>query len=179
MSKLTLVKPTIAELRQMIGASENQLQERSQFSLYPEGFSLGSVVEITGRGKTEWLASFLREQPTYKVAWVEKEISINPYALFQKQVDLRNILFIEAKNQIMWCLTQALGSGCFKVMITGDDHLSENEMRRIQLLSEKHQAHFFILGEQSSKTWVPSLKLKILKSKNQLNVSVIKKRGNR
>ncbi len=177
MSKLMLAKPTIAELRQMIGSRENQLRERSSFSLYPEGFSVGSVIEITGRGKTEWLASFLKEHPDYKVAWVESEISINPYALFQKQVDLKNILFIEAKNQVMWCLTQALGSGCFKVMITGDYQLTENEMRRCQLLSEKHQAHFFMLGEKSNETWIPSLKLKILKSQNQLKVSIIKKRG--
>ncbi len=181
MSKLMLAKPTIAELRQMIdqmiGSGENLRKERSSFSLYPEGFSLGSIIEITGRGKTEWLATFLREHPDYKVAWVEREISINPYALFQKQVELKNILFIEAKNQLMWCLTQAIGSGCFKVMITGEDQLNENEMRRCQLLSEKHQAHFFILGEKPNDSWVPNLKLKILKFENQLRVAVIKKRG--
>ncbi len=172
-----LAKPTIAELRQMIGSSENQIKERSDFSLYPTGFSLGSVIEITGSGKTELIAQFLKEHPDYKVAWVESEISINPYALFQKQVDLRNVLFIEARNQVMWCLTQALGSGCFKVMIMGDYKLNENEMRRCQLLSEKHQAHFFILGAKSNDTWVPSLKLKILKTQKQLQISIIKKRG--
>ncbi len=171
------MKATIAELRQLIRASENQLKERSSFSLYQDGFSLGSVIEITGRGKTELIVQFLNEHPDYKVVWVERELSINPYALFQKQVQLQNILFIEAKNQLMWSLTQALGSGCFKVVITGETQLNENEMRRLQLLSEKHQAHCFILGEKSNQTWIPSLKLKIIKSKSQLKISVLKKRG--
>ncbi len=177
MSALVLVKPTIAQLREMIGANENQIKERSSFSLYPDGFSQGSIVEITGRGKTQWLAHFLKEHPEEKVAWVESEISINPYALFQKSVRLKNILFIEAKDQVMWCLTQALESGCFKIFITGDYQFNENEMRRCQLLAERHQTHFFILAEKSHQTWVPSLKLQVLKVKQEFQVLTIKKRG--
>jgi len=161
----------------MIGASENQLRERSSFSLYHDGFVQGSVVEIVGRGKTQWLTRFLKEHPDYRVLWIESEISINPYALFQKEVDLKKILFIEAKNQVMWCLTQALESGCFKVFITGDYQFSEREMRRCQLLCERHQAHFFMLSEKSHSSWVPSLRLKILRIKDELKVLTIKKRG--
>ena len=189
MSSLALVKPTIAQLREMIGASENQLKERSSFSLYPEGFSQGSIVEVTGPGKTQWLATFLKEHPEDKVAWVEREISINPYALFQKQVVLKNILFIEAKEQMMWCLTQALESGCFKTFIVGDYPFNEKEMRRCQLLAERQQTHFFMLTENSdqvdqadrtgraNRSWVPGLKLQISKNKNELQVLTLKKRG--
>jgi hypothetical protein len=172
-----LVKPTIAQLREMIGASENQVREKSSFSLYPNGFSEGSIVEITGYGKTQWLASFLKEHPEDKVAWVESEMSINPYALFQQEVQLKNILFIEAKDQMMWCLTQALESGCFKIFVTGDHQFSENEMRRCQLLAERHRAHFFILAQEFHQTWVPILKLQVLKLDHGFKVFTLKKRG--
>ena len=178
---LTLVKPSLDELRQLIGSSESYEKAKSSFSLFSDGFPLGAVIEISGTGKTELVAQFLKEHPDFKIAWVEENISINPYALRQKGVKLNNLLFIEAKKELSWCLTQALNSNCFQAVITGDTKFSEKDLRRFQLLSEKCKSHFFLLSEKPHNSWVPHLQIEVSKSmakqKSDLNIHVLRKRG--
>lgn len=173
---LVLVKPSLQELRHLIGAVENQDRERSSFSLFPEGFARGSILELSGPGKTELTALFLREHPEFKVAWIEKELTINPYALLQKGVKTENILFIEAGKELSWCLTQALQSGCFQALIT-NTAFEEKDLRRYQLLAERSQAHFFLLSKEIHPSWVPNLQLKIQKKKQGLEIKTLRKRG--
>lgn len=174
---LNLVKPTIAELRQLIGATQSEARPRHQFSLYPEGFFEGSFVELTGAGKTEFIALFLQENPTLKVAWIEETITVNPYALRQKKVNLDNVIFIEGRKELTWCLTQVLGSGCFQIIITQNVKFTDKDLRRFQLLSEKSQSHFFLLSTTAVSSWVPHLQLKITKNKFDWNIQTLRKRG--
>jgi hypothetical protein len=174
---LVLIKPTIQELKDLIGDKRSYDNHRSVFSIYPDGFSLGSIIEICGSGKTKAIAQFLSENSQYQVAWVEEDISINPYALFQMGVNIKNILFIEAKKEINWCLNQILQSGCFKVVIAQSKKISEKDLRRYQLGSEKNQSHFFLLSETPHSSWVPQLQLKALKHKSSISLNVIRKRG--
>lgn len=179
---LALVKPSLQELRQLIGAVEHVERERSSFALFQEGFPKGAIIEVSGSGKTELVALFLKEHPDFKVAWIEKEITINPYALFQKGLKTENVLFIEAKEQLEWCLNQALQSGCFQAIVTTTEaatnsSFDEKDLRRYQLLSERSQAHFFLLSENLHQSWVPNLQLKVKKKKLGFNIETIKKRG--
>lgn len=178
---LVLVKPSLQELRQLIGSVETLQRERSSFSLFQEGFPKGCIIELAGPGKTEVVSHFLQEHPDFKVAWVEKEMSINPYALFQKGVRMENIIFIEAGKQLAWCLNQALQSGCFQALVTNTKFTNsmndEKEMRRYQLLAERSQAHFFLLSENLHQSWVPQLQLQIQKKKIGFNIETIKQRG--
>ncbi len=171
-----LFKPSIADLRQLIGAVDSFSTNTSSFSLYPSGIPKGAVTEIAGSGKTQFIARFLAEHPDYKAAWVEESITINPYALFQKHVNLNNILFIEAQKELPWVLSQALQSGCFKALITNVSFVSEKDLRRYQLLSEKSQAHFFLLSESLHKSWVPKLQLDI-SFEHDLTINEQKTRG--
>jgi hypothetical protein len=174
---LILVKPTIEELRELIGGVISDNKERSSFSLYPQGFVTGTIIELIGSGKTQSIALFLNEHPTYKVAWIEDKISINPYALFQMGIKLENILFIEAKKEIIWCLDQAMQSGCFKVLITQTKKISEKDLRRYQLGAEKNHSHFFLLSDSPHASWVPQLQLRINKNKSKITFEVVRKRG--
>jgi hypothetical protein len=174
---LALVKPTIEELRQLIGSGSIDNKERSSFSLYPKGFQVGSITEICGSGKSQAVAIFLKEHSDYKAAWIEEKITINPYALFQKGVKLENILFIEAQDQMNWCVDQALQSGCFKVLITQDPEIKEKELRRYQLIAEKNHSHFFLLSEKLQSSWVPQLQLKVIKSASGIEFEIVRKRG--
>lgn len=170
-------KPTIAELRELIGATKMDDRPRHSFSLYPDGFTLGSFIELTGSQRTEFTAQFLCEHPELKVAWVEESITINPYALKQRGVCLDNILFVEGKKDLAWCLNQVLGSGCFQIVITENNRFHEKDLRRFQLLSEKTQSHFFLLSANPTPSWVPHLQLKISKTDHHWSVSALRKRG--
>lgn len=174
---LQIVKPTIAELRELIGATKPDDRPRHACSLYPEGFAVGSFVELTGSQRTEFTAQFLSENPELKVAWVEESITINPYALKQKGVCLDHILFIEGKKDLAWCLNQVLGSGCFQIVVTENSRFQEKDLRRFQLLSEKAQNHFFLLSANPTPSWVPHLQLKTRKIDNQWSVQALRKRG--
>lgn len=177
---LALVKPSLQELRQLIGAVEHVERERSSFALFQKGFPKGSIIEVCGPGKTELVALFLKEHPEFKVAWIEREITINPYALFQKGLKTENVLFIEAKEQLEWCLNQALQSACFQAIVTNaltSSSFDEKDLRRYQLLAERSQAHFFLLSENLHQSWVPNLQLKVKKKKLGFNIETIKKRG--
>lgn len=174
---LNLVKPTIQELRALIGATQQESRPRNSFSLYPDGFFTGSFIELTGASKTEFVALFLKENPQLKIAWVEETITINPYALRQHKVDLDSVLFIEGGKDIAWCLTQVLGSGCFQAVVTQNPQFSEKDLRRFQLLSEKGQNHFFMLSDNTSPSWVPHLQLKVTKRNSDWNIQTLRKRG--
>lgn len=174
---LNLVKPTIAELRLLIGASPADNRPRNSFSLYPAGFYTGSFIELTGPSKTEFVALFLKENPKIKTAWVEESITINPYALKQKLVDLNNILFVEGKRETAWCLNQVLSSGCFQTVVTQNCGFSEKDLRRFQLLSEKSHSHFFLLSDVTAASWIPHLQLKICKTVNTWDIQTLRKRG--
>ena len=171
-----LVKPSIQELRELIGGVGSFNKKRRSCSFYEEGFSVGSIVEITGPGKTELVCQFLKENSEIKAAWIENEITVNPYGLFQKGVKLENILFIESKEEEFWCLTQALQSGCFEAVISCGV-FEEKELRRFQLLAESSSSHFFLLSEDLHNSWVPQLQLKVSKKKKGVNVQVARKRG--
>lgn len=174
---LQIVKPSIAELRELIGATKHDDRPRHSFSLYPAGFTTGSFIEITGSQRTEFTALFLREHPELKIAWVEDSITINPYALKQKGVCLDNILFVEGKKDTVWCLSQVLSSGCFQAVITENSRFNEKDLRRFQLLSEKAQNHFFLLSASPSASWVPHLQLKVSKTAGEWDVQALRKRG--
>lgn len=174
---VTLVKPTLAELRQLIGAVETVERARHTFSIYPDGLPQGTLIEVAGSGKTEFVACFLKEQKELKVAWIEENISINPYALRQKGVGLKNILFIEAGREMNWCLSQALQSGCFQVLVAESKSFREKDLRRYQLLTEKTAGHFFLLSQTLGQSWVPHLQFQIEKQGKELKVKLSRKRG--
>lgn len=172
-----LTKPSIAELRQMIGALSSTERPRQSFSLYPEGFFTHSLIELTGPQRTEFIALFLKENPQMKVAWIEETITINPYALKQKGVAVDAILFVEGKKEITWSLSQILNSGCFQVVVAENFHFSEKDLRRFQLLTEKTLPHLFLISETPSASWVPHLQLHVTKHSQEWEIKTLRKRG--
>ena len=182
---LQLVQPNLEALRRLIGDHGFEERERRAFSLYPPGFAVGSVIEACGEGKTEMIAHFLREHPDFKVAWLERELSVHPYALWQRGVNLMNVLFVEAGAEIFWALTQVLATGGFQAVIVSDEVFAEKDLRRLQLLAEKSQASFFILSEVFHSSWVPQLQLTVGRRAHtqaqthgaELDIRVSRKRG--
>ena len=177
----TSARPTLLELRQLIHAIEDtHCRERRSFSLFPEGFPVGTVAEITGVGKTEFIAQFLCEIPTGKVAWLEAQVSVNPYGLFQSQIALERILFIECAQDPLWSLQQILSSQIFSFVIVAGFAFAEKELRKFQLLLERASAHLFVLHDtqKSSNSWVPAYHLRVQRAdQGDLKIEVLRKRG--
>ncbi len=167
------VRVNIEELKKKIGAVDGSLPKQIRpFSLYPKGIPSSSVVEIFGSGKTEFLSQFLKEYPSLKTVWIEKEISINPYALWQRGVDIGSILFIECGAESVWATQQVLKSQIFQVITLSQLEFKEMELRKIQLLIEKTESHLFLLSTLPHQSWIPALQLDVNEG-----IKVLRQRG--
>ncbi|MGE0207433.1 MAG: hypothetical protein AB7R69_06315 [Candidatus Babeliales bacterium] len=157
---MNALKPTLVELKQQIGAIEGVLNRpKTNFSLYAEGIPKNCIVEIAGVNKTEFITKFLEEHPKLQTVWIEREISINPYALWQRGVNLDSILFIECKDEPIWSIQQVLKSQVFEAVILSDIQFIDSELRKFQLLVEKSCSHLFILTNKLHKSWVPTIQI--------------------
>ena len=169
---------TLVELKQMISAIDGSHPvERRSFSLFSEGFPKGRIVELTGMGKTTFLTEFIKEYPSLKVMWIEKDLTINPFALWQQGVDLRQITFIETK-ELIWATQQVLQSQLFEVIVFSHPDVDEKNLRRFQVMVEKTEGHLFLLADDSYNSWIPALQIEVHKTQQDtLQAQVTRKRG--
>jgi hypothetical protein len=149
----TQSKPTLQELKAMLGMQERRIQSESYaFSVLPGGLAKSGMTEVTGEGKTELVMKFLEEHPDFNVAWVESEWTVYPEAFPQHGVDLDRVLFVEAEDDFCWASLQLLRSGLFQVLVlSGDQTYSDRILRRIQIESEKAGAVTLLLRSSPSK----------------------------
>lgn len=168
-------KARLTELRKLIGAIDGtQTKPSRPFSLLTHGVPLSSLIEITGIGKTEFVASFLKEHRGLKTAWIEKKISINPYALWQRGVDTNSILFLECGGEAIWATQQVIGSHVFQAIVLSEIEFSEKDLRKFQLLIEKTNAHLLLLSKEVHQSWVPALQIQVSEG---LNHKLLRKRA--
>jgi hypothetical protein len=157
-----------------------------------QGIPRGALTEISGPGKTEFLVRFLSEHPSLKVAWVESQLSVYPYAIFQRKGHLRRILFAEAGSNSLWTLMQILRSQVFGIIVfssttttlpnkgagggAGQEScqvdFEERTLRAMQLSAEKSQAAMIFLRDEPGDSWPVSLQIRVERAR----VEVLKRR---
>jgi len=141
------------------------------------GLPRGAITQICGAGKTEFVARFLKAHRELKVAWIETPFSIYPSGLFQREVELDRILFIDPGEEFPWALQQVMKSGLFEVVILASPAQDLKMLRQFQLSAEKAHAALVLLSESLSGGWPVALQLQ--SSRNQggrIQVDVIRKR---
>jgi hypothetical protein len=188
----------ITSLRELIGTASGYRNRSSlSFSLLDGGIPKGALTEISGPGKTEFLVRFLSEHPSLKVAWIEEQISIYPYAMFQRKAQLQRILFAEAGSNSLWALMQILRSQVFGVIVfssttttppnkRGDGGgigresrralFEEKTLRAMQLSAEKSQAAVVFLRDEPGDSWPISLQVRVKRGSMQKDVEVLRRR---
>ena len=163
---LEFLKLKLGVQTQTAGASYScsLLSERwnSQNRNNQSGVSRGAITKLTGSGKTKFLVQFLAENPLLRVAWVEPEFTAYPCAVFQNEVDLRRILFIEAGKEWDWSLLQLLKSALFEVVVFHQSiPINEKILRRLQLVAKKSSSTLILLSNDRSRSWPVSLHLEV------------------
>lgn len=151
----------LQELRTRLGIQESQ-RESLPCQAFPPGLPRGALVELTGPGKTESVASLLAEHPSLRVAWVESPFSIFPSALLQRNVNLEKIFFIEGGRESAWAAAALLRSQLFPLLVYHAPYGEERELRRFQLLAEKAASTMLLLGNKPSlHSWPIRLSLSV------------------
>lgn len=164
-----LRQATVEDLRELCRKTTRPEREKYEFSLCPEGFPRGVLIELAGLGKTEVVVQFLRENPKLRVAWIEDSLTIYPCAVAQRNVTLSRLLFIEASDEIFWATFQVLKSNLFDcIVLSSKRKFDEKNLRRLQLESEKGNSSIFLLTEELHKAWPITLQLQV--SQGKLNV---------
>ncbi len=132
-----------------ISPEKNQLRSSFLKDSIPRG-SLSEICSRTGGGRTQAFLSLLRENPTLRVAWIERELTFFPPHLLEQGLSLDHIFFIETQDQFFWAIQEVLRSQLFDlVAIEGSDiRFSETELKRIQVLSRQAQSAVLLLRDE-------------------------------
>jgi hypothetical protein len=193
---MTMVPATaiaLESLRELIGTAAGYRHRNClSFSMLEQGIPRGALTEISGPGKTEFLVRFLSEHPGLKVAWVESELSVYPYAVYQRNGHLQRILFAEAGSNSLWALMQILRSQVFGIIVLSSTtttlpsqgagggigqescqvHFEERTLRAMQLAAEKSQAAVIFLRDEPGDSWPVSLQIRVERTR----VEILKRR---
>lgn len=113
---------------------------RLPFSLHAPGLPLGSLVHLQGPAATEACLRLLANHPRSPAAWVEERLSAYPPGFAQRGVDLRRLLFVEARGQAAWAATELVRSQAFPLVTIASPLPDERALHRLQLAAERSQS---------------------------------------
>lgn len=160
---------SLPELRARIGAYTQSQKERLPCPFFSEGLPRGALVEVFGKGKREAVVQFLVENAQHSAAWIEKEFTLFPSALSQREAALEKIFFIEGKKESAWAASAVLRSQLFPIVVYQAPYGEERELRRFQLLAEKSKSTMILLPEKKlSLAWPIHLSLEMNEGKAEV-----------
>lgn len=176
-----MAKPSFAtlhELKAFIAQKENHLLRQGySCSSLPFLIPQGALVEIAGTSKVEWLISFLGENPSLKTFWTEPEFSLLPTALYQRGLNMDQMLFVEAGSQVFSVVRKVLRSQVFPCVVTPSIFQDEKTLKALQLLAEKSNATVFLLAQALSSAWPISLQFEVHRSLSHPGFEIFLKRN--
>ncbi len=158
---------TLQELKERFGYRSELFEKRERFSFsrWETGIPKGAITEITGPGKTAFVADFLKERPDERVIWIEESFSLFPLALEQRGVAPEQVLFVdigrENSRELEWTLLQALRSQAFSIAVLYSEFEDSRMLRRIQLATESAHAATLWLRSTPHASQTSALSLRI------------------
>ncbi len=165
---------SIAQLREMIGTKTSK--EFFAFASLTNGLPKGAITEISGAGKTEFVLQFLKEQTELKIAWIESQLSIFPFAFEQRGVSLERVLFVEGGEQSNWVALQVLKSQAFQVVVLYEEECELKTLRRMQIAAEKSAASLIWLTSKPQDAWPVGLQIKVTKRNGEIRPNILRER---
>jgi hypothetical protein len=169
---------TITLLKDLIRQSVTPEREKIPFSMVQAQFGAsmqgglprGALIEVsgdTGSGKTQVVLKLLAENPSLRVAWIEKDFTIYPCVFPQSQVELGRVLFVDScLGDTNWTVHQVLRSQIFGIVVLADEIIGKKELRRLQLEAERANACVILLSEKPRRenTWPIHTRLEVRRS---------------
>ncbi|MDD1783193.1 translesion DNA synthesis-associated protein ImuA [Enterovibrio sp. ZSDZ35] len=104
---------------------------------------------------------------------------INPIALCQAGLNLEKVVILDTStSSSLWCVEQALKSGCCRSAVLWGEALSVTQARRLQLAAAENDCLLFMITHQQSVQGLPvSCRLAITPVEEGLSIRVVKRRG--
>ncbi len=144
---------------------------------FAPGIAKGSLVELMGNARTEWLLELFRLHQDALIFWCEKESSVNPTAIHQRGIALERIKFITSTAHLQQSLRLALQSGQYPFVVAPAAFEEVRVFQRLQLLAEKSKSTLFLLAkEKFSAAWPISLQMDIHFSTDGMDITVARQK---
>ena len=160
----------ITHLKGLIAEKEGRMsRDRLPSSSLVCGVPRGALVEVAGHARVEWVVSFLKENPTLKILWIENSFTLFPPALHQRGVDLDHFVFAEVGPDLFSCVRKALRSQVFECIISPSRYSEERIMKALQLLAEKANSTVILLSEDLQSSWPISLQFEVSSCRSSKN----------
>ncbi len=142
------------------------------------GIPRGSIIELLGPYRTEWLAQFLKLHPEFRTFWAEREQHILPTALYQRGLDLTKITFGTLGEDLILPLRRVLQSQLYQIVIAPQKFTEIRILKAFQLFTEKSNSVLFLMGDKApSQAWPISMQLEIKKSPNsQFQIDILRQK---
>ncbi|MFS1876495.1 translesion DNA synthesis-associated protein ImuA [Enterovibrio norvegicus] len=104
---------------------------------------------------------------------------VNPVALCQAGIDLDKVVVLASSaDASLWCVEQALKSGCCRTAVLWGDALSVTQARRLQLAATENDCLLFMITHKKSVQGLPvSCRLALTPSDSGIAINVVKRRG--
>lgn len=169
----------VHKLKLLIGGIEEPVsREYLVAPALPSGIPRGSIVELLGPYRTEWLVQFLKLQPEFRIFWAEREQHILPTALHQRGLDLTKITFGTLGDDLILPLRRVLQSQLYQVVIAPQKFTEIRILKAFQLFTEKSNSILFLLGDKTpSQAWPISMQLEIKKSaQNSFQIDILRQK---
>ena len=146
---------SLNELRDKLGTLRGTLEKRDFLPCQQpsSGVPRGVICEITGTARTEWIISFLLQNPELTTFWAEEKLTLLPTAFRQRGVDLSRLLIAETGDKLFQSLRKALRSKLFEcVVLPGAIH-EVKVLKALQLFARESNACVFFLSKTPKNAW--------------------------
>lgn len=137
----------------------------------PLGVPRGSLVEIAGSQKTEWLIQFLRTHSTLLVCWLERDQTVLPTAIHQRGVDLSRITFCSVADPFP-ALRRVIQAQLHEIIIAPSVFDEDRVLKGLQLSVEKANCVLFLVTKETKPAWPISVQLSVASSESDSGFSV-------
>lgn len=168
------MKASLDDLKALL--QRRTVKEAVPFTLLPSGIPKGAITGICGSGKTEFTLKFLAENPDLKIAWIEDAFSIYPTEFIQKNVDLKRVVFVDARDEVGSTALEVLRAQYFHVVVIYSELCDLKTLRRMQIASEKANASVIWLTNLMQNSWPVGLQVQIHREEGCLISTIIRQR---
>ncbi len=153
---------SLTEIREKLGQLKG-LEKRDFLNCesIPSGIPRGMICEITGTARTEWLLSFLKQNPSLNTFWIEEQLTILPTAIQQRGIELSNILMAEAGGKLFQALRKALRSKLFDCLVLPGAIEEVKMLKALQLFARESNAIVFFLSKTIKNAWAIPLQIEV------------------
>ncbi len=167
----------IKNLRKLTSSPETLEKDFWKTPNFSPGIAKGSLVELMGNARTEWLLELFKLHQEPFIFWCERETVANPTAIHQRGLSLHRIKFINTSGDLQQPLRLALESGQYPFIIAPTVFDEVRIFQRFQLLAEKSKSTlFFLAKEQFNSAWPISLQMAINFSDEGLDINVTRQK---